>query len=158
MVGAPSANDGQGEAFVVPLHTGIGTDESILDVMMAKLVGVPGGLGSSTAMDGDVNGDGKADAMVGAPDHSVPESDGGAVALFMGGVSGVLSLPDATVLGTGSDQNVGEAVEYTMDGTTATGFSGLAMGAPGHGSVVGTGVAPASGAVFLLENAFSTSD
>ena len=108
-------------------------------------------------LDGDVDGDGKADALLGAPAHAAYGSDSGAVALFLGGASGVLSSPDATVLGTAPNQYAGEAVGFGTDGSAAA-PSGVVIGASGRGTGGGSGDAPVTGSVFLVENAFPLID
>ena len=119
----------------------------------AHVVGQDGHqIGTKLACD-DVDGDGKSDALVGAPSHNTTGSYSGAVALFFGGGSGTLDTPDATVLGTDAHQSAGEVVGYTGDGS-AEWPSGLAVGSHGRDVDAGSDTGGGDGSVYLVENVF----
>ncbi|NOY24743.1 MAG: hypothetical protein GXP62_02625, partial [Oligoflexia bacterium] len=105
-----------------------------------KLVGEEGGdsagyavAGGGGALDGgDVDGDGLADILVGAPGSDRAGSGGGAVFLMTGALSGVVDLSTATAVVSSADTNdaTGTAVTLLRD-TNDDGLAELAIGVPG---------------------------
>lgn len=98
--------------------------------------------GVSLAGPGDVNGDGLADLLIGAPDQDSGGTNAGAAYLVLGGGTGVTSLADseAVLLGAESSDDAGRALAgKDLDGD---GYSDVIVGAPEHDS--------ASGAIYLL--------
>ncbi len=107
-----------------------------LDTVSDRVTGAPGGrVGAALAAAGDVDDDGRDDALIGAPGDSDPENDsypgsGGQVGLFLGPISGALSIEDAhaLVLSEAEDAELGMALSA---GTNLLGLSGpvLVLGA-----------------------------
>ncbi|MCO4772039.1 MAG: FG-GAP repeat protein, partial [Deltaproteobacteria bacterium] len=97
--------------------------------------------GSSVAGAGDVNGDGFADLLVGAPGRDEAGSQAGAVYLVLGPVSGTVSLAtaDAKLLGAVGGEQAGAFVNSAGD-VNGDGFSDALVGAsasPGDNTGVG---------------------
>jgi hypothetical protein len=96
MVGEPGGNDmGIVYFYFGPVTTGTLTTKDA-DVGIA---GVSSGdwTGAANSADGDVNGDGINDALIGAPWTDYADSDDGMVYLFYGPISGVTSVTEADV-------------------------------------------------------------
>jgi hypothetical protein len=81
--------------------------------------------GASVSSAGDVNGDGLADIMVGAPNH-----EAGRVMLVLGSITGDLSLAEAhaTLLGEDDSDHVGEDISGAGD-VNGDGYDDLLIGA-----------------------------
>ncbi|MDI7268211.1 MAG: FG-GAP-like repeat-containing protein [Myxococcota bacterium] len=97
--------------------------------------------GSSVGGGGDVDGDGYADVLVGAPFADTGGTDSGGAWLFRGGAAGISTIPTATftdpVPEPGSLFGAACAVVGDLDGDT---LADLAVGAPMHdGAVVNEG-------------------
>ena len=107
--------------------------------------------GSAVAGPGDVDGDGLADALVGAPGADLTGADSGAVYLLLGGVSASRSLgdADARLRGTSAGDRAGASVAGVGD-VDADGFADVLVGAPGEGT---GGVA--AGAAYLMAGPFA---
>jgi hypothetical protein len=121
-VGAPAS--GTGEAGrVLLLRGGIPTDVTV----DAVFEGTPGeGFGASVAGAGDVNGDGYADILVGAPGDAAG-SDGRA-RVFFGG-PGLDTTPDLELAGTHPGERFGWSVAGAGD-IDGDGYADLLAGAP----------------------------
>lgn len=109
--------------------------------------------GAALAYAGDVNGDGLADVLVGAPSHAV----GGLVAagkvyLYFGSPAGLYPAAAWTASGTSAGDALGAAVATAGD-VNGDGYSDVIVGAPGegdwgmihvyYGSAAGLGTTPA---------------
>jgi len=97
----------------------------------------PGGrdfaqLGFSVAGAGDVDGDGYADILLGAPFQDSNVGGNGAVYLFRGGPAGPEATPSWSYLGTGAIRQVGFAVAAAGD-LNGDGYDDVAVSAPGNG-------------------------
>ncbi len=125
IVGLPGASDGDGEARVytggptgvaaAPLWTGAGTDRSAL--------------GASVAGGGDVDADGFADVLVGAPGWTGDIDTEGAMLLYRGGSSGPSVRPDWSREGDAMSMGLGATVAAGGD-VDGDGFSEVLGGAP----------------------------
>jgi hypothetical protein len=91
VVGAPGAYAGEGRAYLYA-----GSSAGLDPTPRAVLSGAGGNFGRAVATLRDVNGDGHADVVVGAP--AVPPADLGRVYTFFGGASATWSAP-SSVLG-----------------------------------------------------------
>ena len=87
------------------------------------------GLGVSLATAGDVNADGYADILVGAPGYRVLGSPVGRAMLFLGSSTGPASTPDWQIVGTAAGMFFGGAVSSAGD-LNADGYSDVVIGAP----------------------------
>ncbi len=87
------------------------------------------GFGSAVATAGDVNGDGYADVIVGAPEYDGPQQDEGAVFLFYGSAAGLSAAPDLTISGGEGGARFGAAVSLAGD-INQDGYSDVIAGAP----------------------------
>jgi len=87
--------------------------------------------GYSIAGAGDVNGDGYADVLVGAPGTDGAGEWAGAAHVFLGSPSGLGSLPDWTVLGA----HLGDSLGFTVSGAgdvDGDGYDDVVVGVPGY--------------------------
>jgi hypothetical protein len=91
-------------------------------------------LGFSVAGAGDVNNDGYADVIVGAPLYDAGQTDEGAAFVFLGGVSGVATTASARL-----ESNQGGAISAQMGNSVAgagdvnnDGYADVIVGAPGY--------------------------
>lgn len=112
------------------------------------------GLGSAVAGGGDVNGDGYADLLAGAPTYDCNGADAGAALLYLGGPSGLAATPAWMACGEQEGAWFGSAVALAGD-VNGDGCDDLVVGAPGdrtrvtlgalyvyHGSASGPGEQP----------------
>ena len=95
VVGAPAAGSGDGRAYVYAGGAS-GTPVAPTRILRA-LAGSAGAFATSLACTGDVNGDGFADLVVGAPEF---ESRTGIVYVYFGGPGGLAEMPDQTLRST----------------------------------------------------------
>jgi hypothetical protein len=94
--------------------------------------------GTSVASAGDINGDGYADVLVGAPMYA--DTGGltyGAAYLFLGGAGGLSATPEWTAEGSEGSSQYGLAVSSAGD-VNGDGFSDLLVGSPGAGGGTGS--------------------
>ncbi len=86
--------------------------------------------GFSVASAGDVNGDGFADVVVGAPNYASGQADEGAVYLFLGAASGPSTDPSLIIESNSANAQFGYSVSSAGD-VNNDGFSDVIVGAPG---------------------------
>ncbi|MDP2323750.1 MAG: FG-GAP-like repeat-containing protein [Gammaproteobacteria bacterium] len=87
--------------------------------------------GSAVATAGDINGDGYADLLVGAPFHDHEDTDEGAAFLYLGDATGLSNTPAWTVEGNQAGARFGAAVATAGD-VNGDGFADVIIGASGH--------------------------
>jgi energy-converting hydrogenase Eha subunit B len=92
-------------------------------------------LGRSVSTAGDVNGDGYADVIVGAPDNDDGGSDAGRAYVYFGGPAGD-AVADLTMTGEASNNNFGYSVGAAGD-VNADGFDDWIVGAYRNGGSMG---------------------
>ena len=139
IVGAPDGT----RAF---LFHGSSTGVSLTPTIELRGIGNSGGFGKSVASAGDVNGDGFADVVVGAPYADVGAISGaGFAGIFHGSVAGVADRPTFVLNGAAVDDHFGWSVASIGD-FDGDRFSDLVIGAP-FANVVG-GVDGGSASVF----------
>ena len=139
LVGIPGADAGGADAGQVLLLLGGGTPDAAADLTLDGPA--PGAaFGRAAAGAGDVDADGFADFLVGAPGTDGVGVDAGAAYLFRGG-STLASTAALDWSGTAAGEELGAALAGVGD-LDGDGFEDLAVGVPG-----GTGGAAGSGRV-----------
>ncbi len=140
MVGAPAAAvDGIGAAGRAFLYLGGPGGPQPEPVWMAQGRGAGAQLGYALAGVGDVNGDGRPDALIGAPWASGSSYRDGRVDLYLGSATGLASRPAWSVTGGRSNAAFGAALAPAGD-IDRDGFPDLLIGAPEHaGTALGQG-------------------
>jgi len=131
MVGEPGGfSDAGGVYFYFgPVTTGTLTTKDA-DVVIAGLTSGDW-TGSATAANGDVNGDGIDDGLIGVQYADYTDTDDGAVYLFYGPISGVTSVKDADVLIYGADPGHTLGYNAALSGDVdGDGIDDVGVGAP----------------------------
>ena len=125
VIGAPNATNGQANEGLAYIHYGSITGPSATPSLTLE-ANIPGAaFGHCVASAGDVNGDGYADVIIGAP-----QSNGvGMAYLYHGSAAGLSTTPALTLSGTSGSQ-FGYAVFKAGD-HNADGYSDVLVGAPG---------------------------
>ena len=130
LVGAPGYGGGDGAAYVVP---GPIYGDAYLEDVGYRLTGSGGeAAGYSVSGAGDVDGDGQADLLVGAPEADGDYTNGGAVYVVYGPINRSRDLSSAgdRLLGTSANGGAGSSVASgDFDGD---GVSDVLVGAPAH--------------------------
>ncbi len=137
IIGSPRTSDGQTHegAALVYLGGGSGLNSSSAANANGKIDSNQGGaqLGASVASAGDVNGDGYADVIVGAPLYDAGQTDEGAAFVFHGGPAGIsVGNPTNTPTTLHSNQpsaQFGASVASAGD-VNGDGYSDVIVGAP----------------------------
>jgi len=93
--------------------------------------------GQSVAMAGDVNGDGYADVVVGAPLYTNDQTEEGRAFLWYGSPSGISATRDWWAEGNATQAWYGNSVATAGD-VNGDGYSDLIVGAPGEASQAGS--------------------
>ncbi|MGI9290869.1 MAG: FG-GAP-like repeat-containing protein, partial [Gammaproteobacteria bacterium] len=131
-VGAPAYSNGQAEEGAVFVYYGNGEGVDTSRTPWSYESGQTlAKLGFSVAAAGDVNADGFADVLVGAPLYDDAEVDGGAAFLFLGGSGAMTSnQPDGwPVYGTQPEGYLGHAVDGAGD-INDDGYADVLLGEP----------------------------
>ena len=151
LVGAPAVSDngaGSGAVYLLLGDADIPAGEYGLSSADAKLLGKSSGdnAGVSVAGVGDVDGDGHADCLVGAPGDDTSGMDGGIAYLVLGPFAGTISLgaADALIVGEAEGDMAGVSVAGVGD-VDGDGLPDFMVGAPGQ-DPMGTD----SGAAYLV--------
>ncbi|MGD9315889.1 MAG: FG-GAP-like repeat-containing protein [Anaerolineae bacterium] len=131
IVGAPGYNSAQGQVQIV-YGDPSGVNTSLVWTFSGEYAG--DAFGSSVGGAGDVNGDGYADVIVGAPGHAGGGGEG-VVDLFYGGAAGP-GTDNAWGYSGDPTERVGASVAGAGD-VDGDGFADLLTGAPGYSSDTG---------------------
>lgn len=124
LIGASTASNGQANEGLVQFYTGSAAGLAAAPALTLEANIANAGYGTSVATAGDVNGDGYADVIVGAP-----LSGGiGRAYLYMGSAAGLASAPVLTLNGSASSR-FGASVATAGD-INADGFADVLVGAP----------------------------
>lgn len=136
-IGVPAALDGQGEVWI---HRGSATGVSATpDVTIRGPDGPRGRFGTSLAGVGDIEGDGYADLVVGAP-HAMTAVAGdrpgtpGRVYAYHGGSFGVRTTPSTVVTGPGGPDGYFGASVAALGDVDNNRFPDVMVGARGEGA------------------------
>jgi hypothetical protein len=137
LVGTPSYAEGgfQGRGAVFVFHggpTGLAATPARTWIGPAE----SGGFGSSISSAGDVNGDGFADVLVGAPQANAGFLRSGAAHLFLGSASGAEATADTVIAGTTAEEFCGSSVANAGD-VNGDGYADVLVGSPGYSSGAG---------------------
>ncbi len=95
-----------------------------------------GYFGSVVSTAGDVNGDGFADVIIGAPQASVGFLRNGAAHLYLGSASGASATVDTVIVGTAANEYCGSGVANAGD-VNGDGYADVLIGCPGFNTNVG---------------------
>lgn len=123
----PMARADAGEARVF-----LGNEFGLADTASVVLQGTSAGewFGASAAGAGDVNADGYADLIVGAPHADPPGALGaGRVSVYLGSATAVMPMPQRTIVGAAGDA-LGTALSSAGD-VNGDSFGDVIIGAPG---------------------------
>ncbi len=124
IVGAPGASNGQAGEGLAYVHYGSAVGLSVPPSVTLEANVAAAQFGASVASAGDVNGDGYADVIVGAPFNGT-----GAAYIYMGSPGGLSTAPALTLTG---GAQFGASV-FTAGDVNADGYSEVIVGSPGSG-------------------------
>jgi hypothetical protein len=128
LVGAPQAEDGENDEGLVFLFSGSATGLGTTASWVGQEDQESSQYGGEVASAGDVNGDGYADVMVGAPYWSDSFSHQGAAFLYLGSAAGLGATASWSVTGAQASIELGAAVASAGD-LNGDGYSDLVVGA-----------------------------
>jgi UDP-3-O-[3-hydroxymyristoyl] glucosamine N-acyltransferase len=131
LVAAPYGDDGQADEGVVRLFLGSASGLSATPAWTSGANQANAAWGWSISTAGDVNGDGYADVLVGAYLYDQNTTNDGAVALFLGGASGLAASPVRTYSPGGANSELGKAVAWVGD-INADSYADFVIGAPDY--------------------------
>jgi hypothetical protein len=129
IAGAPSWTDGELHEGAVFLFLGTPVGPSGSPAWSATGNQIEAHFGASCAGAGDVNGDGYADLVIGAPDFDNDQIDEGRVFVYLGSPTGPRLLPDRTLEAYEDGAHYGAAVSSAGD-LNGDGYSDVAIGIP----------------------------
>lgn len=138
LAGAPGYSTGRGRLFGYRGGAG-GIEATATSIFTGTQASAR--LGSSVSLAGDVNMDGHADVVVGAPLHDGSFTDGGRAMVFIGAAGAGSHFVTAyrTYDGTAANAQLGFAV-HTCGDVNGDGVSELLLGIPEHGGLGRVGV------------------
>jgi hypothetical protein len=131
IVGAPGYDAGQNDEGRAFTYLGSASGLAAAPVWTAESNQDGAELGASVATAGDVDGDGRADVIVGAPGYDNGQSNEGRAYVFQGTVSGVATTAAWTAEGDQADAAFGTSVATAGD-VNGDGYADVIVGAPGY--------------------------
>ncbi len=138
IIGAPNAAYGQTGEGAVAVYHGSATGLQPLPAWAAQSDQAEAHFGVSVATAGDVNGDGFADILVGAPYADFGQTNEGAVAVYHGSASGLSLVPNWTAQSDQADAQFGRSVSMAGD-VNHDGYDDVIIGAPQYNNGATTG-------------------
>jgi len=150
VVGALFHNNETGRAYVY-----LGGASGLSTTAATTLTGEAtyGDFGSSVATAGDVNRDGYADVVIGAPRYSIDWT--GRAYVYLGGASGLSTTAATTLTGGAAGNHFGESVATAGD-VNGDGYADVVVGAYGYSSNIGRAYVYLGGASGLSTTAATT--
>ena len=131
LIGAPDASGILSATGNVYLYEGSSSGLGSSPAWVTQGVTQTERLGASVSTAGDVNGDGYADVLIGAPGYSAAYTSQGRVLLYVGSAAGIVLTPTWQGQGSAAGEDYGWAVASAGD-TNADGYSDIVIGAPGY--------------------------
>jgi hypothetical protein len=130
LVGAPLYDNGQSDEGRAFLYLGSAAGPALTPAWNAESNVGGARFGNTLATAGDVNGDGYADVIVGAPTQDTfILFSAGAASLYLGSVGGLAPVPVWTVTGVQNIEDYGWSVSTAGD-VNGDGYSDIIVGAP----------------------------
>jgi len=131
IVGAPFFDNGESDEGAAFVYHGGGAGINVVAVSMMESNQVNANLGAAVANTGDSNGDGYSDIVVGVPLFDNGQSNEGAVFVYYGSTTGIVTS-NAIIIEANQDiANLGFAVDGAGD-VNGDGYSDLIAGAYGY--------------------------
>ena len=131
IVGVPYYDDGQENEGAIVVFYGSSTGLNQINWQGRESNQAGARFGSSVGTAGDVNNDGFADVIVGAPYFDRGQTDEGAVAVYHGSASGLSLNPDWTAESNQAEALFGSSVGTAGD-VNGDGFADVIVGVPYH--------------------------
>lgn len=128
VIGAPRAENDDVDEGMAFLYGGSASGLSTNVIWTGESDETGSGYGTSVGTAGDVDGDGIADLIIGAPFHSFPVPGEGAAFLYLGSSGGLPSYPDTSVSLGQANSQYGIAVATCGD-TNGDGLADVLIGA-----------------------------
>jgi len=129
IVGAPDYTNGQGHEGRAFVYHGGPSSLSTAPVWNAESDQAEAGFGYAVGAAGDVNGDGYADVIVGAPDYDHGQANEGGAFVYHGAAAGLSAAPVWSAESDQADAHFGYAVGAAGD-VDGDGYSDVIVGAP----------------------------
>jgi hypothetical protein len=129
IVGAPAYDNGQTDEGMVWVYLGSSSGPNSAPAWYKDSDQVDAQFGYAVGTAGDVNGDGYADVVVGAPYYNHPEADEGGAWIYEGSASGLHVVPDWHGQCDQAGANFGTSLGTAGD-VNGDGYSDLIVGAP----------------------------
>lgn len=134
-IGAPDFDGPSGvDAGRVYIYMGSASGLPVSPSRILDGVQAGGGFGAALSFAGDVNGDGRADVLIGAPRHSAGQTSEGRAYLFLGTASGLATSSVWAVESNLQGARFGHAVAGAGD-LNKDGFGDVVIGAPGANGI-----------------------
>jgi hypothetical protein len=129
IVGAPTYNNGETDEGQVWVYMGSNSGPNLAPAWYKDSDQADARYGTAVGTAGDVNGDGYADVVVGAPYYNHPETDEGGAWIYEGSAEGLHVAPDWHGQCDQAGANFGASVGTAGD-VNGDGYSDLIVGAP----------------------------
>lgn len=134
VIGAPGASLGAHQRGAAILFRGGPTGLASTGIAFDAPLAADSGFGASVASAGDLDGDGFAEVLIGAPGFDQPGlPDCGAFYVFRGSASGIATTPSHSFFGDTASAHLGASVSLAGD-ANGDGRSDCLVGAPGAGT------------------------